>query len=336
MPEPPYPLHPSVVDRINPEYKDFYNKFVFDKQVVHHQPISASRASGTLIPGAGPKLEVASSEDFTIPRKETRGPDILLRAFTPLGERPAKGWPLCFWFHGGGWVLGNIDTENVIATHLCNRAKCVVICVDYRLAPENPFPAAVDDCWESVLWAISTNGTEKLNLDISRIAIGGSSAGANLTAIICQRATKRPDFPAVATQLLSVPVADNTATVDSTKPEHASWKENEFTPALPAEKMMWYRYHYLPDKETWAHPEASPLLWDGDWSKLPPAVVVVGELDVLRSEGEAIGKKLQDAGVETDVHIMKGQPHPFVAMDEALEDGRRAITYFCDKLIELL
>ncbi|KAI3542868.1 hypothetical protein CABS02_10225 [Colletotrichum abscissum] len=283
MPEPPYPLHPSVVDRINPEYKDFYNKFVFDKQVVHHQPISASRASGTLIPGAGPKLEVASSEDFTIPRKETRGPDILLRAFTPLGERPAKGWPLCFWFHGGGWVLGNIDTENVIATHLCNRAKCVVICVDYR-----------------------------------------------------QRATKRPDFPTVATQLLSVPVADNTATVDSTKPEHASWKENEFTPALPAEKMMWYRYHYLPDKETWAHPEASPLLWEGEWSKLPPAVVVVGELDVLRSEGEAIGKKLQDAGVKTDVHIMKGQPHPFIAMDEALEDGRRAITYFCDKLIELL
>lgn len=132
MPEPPYPLHPSVLDRINPEYKDFYNKFVFDKQVVHHQPISVSRASGTLIPGAGPKLEVASSQDFHIPRKETTGPDVLVRAFTPLGEKPGKGWPLCIWFHGGGWVLGNIDTENVIATNLTNRAKCVTICVDYR------------------------------------------------------------------------------------------------------------------------------------------------------------------------------------------------------------
>lgn len=99
---------------------------------------------------------------------------------------------------------------------------------------------------------------------------------------------------------------------------------------------MWYRRHYLPDEKTWAHPEASPLLWEGDWSKLPPAVVVVGELDVLRSEGEAIGKKLQDARVKVDVHVMKGQPHPFIAMDEALKDGARAISLFCDKLVELL
>ncbi|KAK1590503.1 alpha/beta hydrolase fold-domain-containing protein [Colletotrichum navitas] len=335
MSEPPYPLHPSVINRINPEYRDFYNKHVFDKQVVHRQPISASRASGTLIPGAGPKVEVASVEDITIPRKETTGPDILIRAFTPLGERPTKGWPLAFWFHGGGWVLGNIDTENVIATHLCNRAKCAVICVDYRLAPEDPFPAAVDDCWESLLWAVSA-GIGRFKLDASRIAIGGSSAGGNLTAVMCQRATQRSDIPPIAVQLLSVPVADNTATTDSQNPDHASWKENEFTPALPAEKMMWYRLHYLPVKETWQHPEASPLLWEGDWSKLPPAVVVVGELDVLRSEGEALRKKLQDAGVQVDLHVMKGQPHPFIAMDEALEDGRRAITLFCNKLLELL
>ncbi|KAI8165401.1 AB hydrolase superfamily protein [Colletotrichum sp. SAR 10_70] len=326
MPEPPYPLHPSVLDRINPEYKDFYNKFVFDKQVVHHQPISASRASGTLIPGAGPKLEVASAQDFHIPRKETTGPDILVRAFTPLGEKPEKGWPLCIWFHGGGWVLGNIDTENVIATNLTNRA---------RLAPEDPFPAAVDDCWESLLWATSA-GASKLSLDTSRIALSGSSAGGNLTTVLCQRAATRSDIPKIAVQLLSVPVADNTAVVESSAPEHASWRENEFTPALPAEKMLWYRYHYLPRREDWPHPEASPLLWEGDWAKLPPASIVVGELDVLRSEGEALGKKLADAGVAVDLHVMKGQPHPFIAMDEALEDGRRAITLFVEKLVELL
>ena len=77
-------------------------------------------------------LPTASSQDFTIPRKESKGPDVLIRAFTPLGDRPEKGWPLAFWFHGGGWVLGNIDTENVIATNMCNRGKAVVICVDYR------------------------------------------------------------------------------------------------------------------------------------------------------------------------------------------------------------
>lgn len=175
-----------------------------------------------------------------------------------------------------------------------------------------------------------------MNLDTSRIAIGGSSAGGNLTAIMCQRATKRPDIPRIAVQLLSVPVSDNTATVDSSNPDHASWKENEHTPALPAPKMMWYRCHYLPNKEDWAHPEASPLLWEGDWSKMPPAVIVVGELDVLRSEGEAMGRKLKEAGVRADLHTMEGQPHPFIAMDDALEHGRLAITLFCDGLKELL
>ncbi|KAH6692253.1 Alpha/Beta hydrolase protein [Plectosphaerella plurivora] len=335
---PPYPLHESVVDRLDATYKDFYNKHIIDKQVVHRQPVAASRASGTLIPGAGPLLPVGSTQDISIPRKETEGPDIPIRIFTPSGTAPDKGWSLCFWFHGGGWVLGNIDTENVIATNLCSLAGCVVIAVDYRgvlLAPEDPFPAAIDDSWEALLWAIST-GPETLNIDTSRLALGGSSAGANITSVLCQRATRRPDIPRISLQLLSVPVADNTAEVDSTDPAHASWKENEFTPALPAEKMMWYRRHYLPVPSTWAHPEASPLLWEGDWSKMPSAVMVLGELDVLRSEGEALGRKMTDAGVQVETTIMAGQPHPFIAMDGVLEDGKRAITLFVDGLKRML
>ena len=99
---------------------------------------------------------------------------------------------------------------------------------------------------------------------------------------------------------------------------------------------MWYRKHYLPDKTTWSHPEASPLLWEGDWTKMPPAVIVVGELDVLRSEGQALGKKLRDAGVATETHVMEGQPHPFIAMDGVLDDGKRAITLFVQALKEHL
>lgn len=204
-----------------------------------------------------------------------------------------------------------------------------------RLAPEHPFPAAIDDCWEAFLWVLST-GSSALRLDISRLALGGSSAGANITTVLAQRIVDRPGTPGIACQLLSVPVADNTAEVDSKDPAHASWTENEFTPALPAEKMMWYRRHYLPVPSTWAHPEASPLLWEGDWSKMPPAIMVLGELDVLRSEGEALGRKMTDAGVQVETTTMAGQPHPFIAMDGVLEDGKRAITLFVDGLKRML
>lgn len=100
--------------------------------------------------------------------------------------------------------------------------------------------------------------------------------------------------------------------------------------------MLWYRNHYPPDRADWAHLEASPLLWTGDWSKLPPTVIVLGELDVLRHEGEQLGAKLADAGVGADVHVLKGQPHPFLAMDGVLEDGRRAITWMCDAMRDVM
>ncbi|KAI0123466.1 alpha/beta hydrolase fold-domain-containing protein [Xylariales sp. AK1849] len=324
--QPPYPLHPSVVGRTNPEYADFYKKHVQQQQQVHLQPIKVSRSSGTLIPGAGPLQPVGKAVDYNIPRAESDGPDVLVRAFTPSGVKPNGGWPLCFWFHGGGWVLGNIETENVIATHLCQHGKSVIIAVDYRLAPEHPYPAAVHDCWEAVLWATG-EGRNVLSVDTTKIAVGGSSAGGNLTAIICQRMAVR-DGPKPLLQLLSVPVMDNTA--DTTN--NPSWSENEFVPALPAEKMLWYRKHYLPVEADRFASEASPLFWKNDWSKLPPAVILVGELDVLRHEGQQYGEKLRDAGVKADIHVMQGQPHPFIAMDGVLTAGQDAIRHFCDAL----
>ena len=195
-----------------------------------------------------------------------------------------------------------------------------------RLSPENPFPAAVEDSWEAVLWVLG-EGKQTLSLNTSKMATGGSSAGANLAAIMFQRAATQGNAK-FSLQLLSVPVMDNSADVTN----NTSWKDNQYAPALPAPKMLWYRHHYLPNKEDWVNPEASPLFWKGNWSKLPPACFVLGELDVLRSEGEQFGKKLQDAGVKAEINIMKGQPHPFIAMDAALQDGSRAITLFCDAL----
>jgi acetyl esterase/lipase len=195
-----------------------------------------------------------------------------------------------------------------------------------RLAPENPFPAAVEDAWEAVLWVLGPDAST-LSLDPTKLVTGGSSAGGNLAAVMCQRAAAR-GHPRFHLQLLSVPVTDNTAMTSSTP----SWAENALAPGLPAEKMIWFREHYLPRAEDRAHPEASPLFWEGEWKALPPAVVLVGELDVLRDEGIEFAEKLKTAGVRADVHVMEAQPHPFLAMDGVMEDGRRAITLFCEAL----
>ncbi|KAF4632972.1 hypothetical protein G7Y89_g5151 [Cudoniella acicularis] len=332
-PQPPYPLHESIKDKLDPVYAAFYNKHIIHQQQVHLQPVYASRTSGILIPGGGPQLLVGKKEDILIRRRETKGPDILVRVFTPEGEKPRNGWPLMVYYHGGGWVLGNIETENTVCSHLCNRARCVVVTVDYRLAPENPYPAAVHDSWETLLWLTST-GFSRLHIDPSKCAIGGSSAGGNLAAIMCHKSLSCPEVvPKFLIQLLMVPVTDNTALVSNTP----SWRQNEFVPALPAVKMMWYRWHYLPEKSRWGEPEASPLLYpneDGSWAKLPKALVVVGELDVLRTEGEKYAEKLEDNGVKADLKIMKGMPHPFLAMDGVLEQGKQTITFMVEALKE--
>ncbi|KKK23678.1 putative lipase [Aspergillus rambellii] len=327
---PPYPLHDSVKDLLDPEYVAFYNQYVIDKQQVHLQPVEASRASGILIPGGGPLLEVGKTQDLSLKRRVTDGPEIRLRAFTPKGETPACGWPVMLYFHGGGWVLGNIDTENPVCTNLCTRGNCVVVTVDYRLAPETPWPAAVHDCWEALLWLLS-DGPSTLSVNPAMIATGGSSAGGNLAAIITHKAlTLSPPVHFLA-QLLSVPVTDNTATGAN----NVSYRAYEYTPALPAAKMLWYRNHYLPSEADQSHPEASPLFYKGDWSALPRALVMVGELDVLRAEGEQYAEKLRQAGVEVDLQVMKGMPHPFLAMDAVLKEGKRSITLMCDLLAEV-
>ncbi|KAK1141947.1 hypothetical protein N8T08_008270 [Aspergillus melleus] len=329
-PQPPYPLHSSVKDLLDPEYVDFYNQHVINLQQVHLQPVEASRTGGVLIPGGGPLLDVGKTEDITIRRRETEGPEILLRAFTPKGEKPASGWPVMLYFHGGGWVLGNINTENPVCTNLCVRGNCVVVTVDYRLAPENRWPAAVHDCWEALLWLLA-DGPSRLSVDTSKMATGGSSAGGNLASIITHKALMLSPSVHFLAQLLSVPVTDNTATVENNE----SYRRYERTPALPAPKMYWYRNHYLPDEADWANAEASPLFYRGDWSQLPRALVMVGELDVLRTEGEQYAEKLTKAGVQVDLQVMKGMPHPFLAMDGVLQEGKRSITLMCDLLKEV-
>jgi len=196
----------------------------------------------------------------------------------------------------------------------------------------------VHDSWEALLWTV-TKGAQILNLNTSKLVIGGSSAGGNLAAVMTQKAfllrQQRPSYLPrdieFLKQLLIVPVTDNTATVEN----NPTYKSSEHVPALPPLKMMWYRNHYLPDPKNWDESEASPLLFPAkQFANLPPALVLVGQLDVLRHEGEEYARKLRDAGVEAKVEVMPGMPHPFLAMDGVLDEGKRAITLLCEALVE--
>lgn len=148
---------------------------------------------------------------------------------------------------------------------------------------------------------------------------------------MCHKALSAPSLvPKFKAQLLIVPVTDNTADTSNNQ----SYRENEFVPALPAAKMLWYRNHYLPNRDSWTDPEASPLLYEHGWAEQPKALVVVGGLDVLRVEGEQYAEKLRKAGVSVEVKIWEGMPHPFMAMDAALEQGRDTISYMVATLQE--
>lgn len=131
MSQPLYPLHDSVKSLIASEYVEFYNRHAINAPQVHLQPVAASRKNGLPI-GRGPMQAVGSTHDYAIQRQESEGPPVTVRVFVPDGAAPARGWPATVYFHGGGWVIGDIDTENVVCSHICSRVGCVVVSVDYR------------------------------------------------------------------------------------------------------------------------------------------------------------------------------------------------------------
>ncbi|PQE07762.1 AB hydrolase superfamily protein [Rutstroemia sp. NJR-2017a BVV2] len=218
---PPYPLHPSILPHLDPTYRNFYNSHLINSQVVHHQPLPVSRSSSILLPGASDPLSVGEVVDLQIPAKgddeDGNETPIPIRVFIPAGPTPTGGWPLCMYFHGGGWVLGGIDTENTVCSNLCKRGEVVVVTVDYRLAPENPYPAALIDCQTTLLHILTHPAL--LPINSSLLALAGSSAGGNIAAVLSHRLTSPELFSDFKSryltvpklQLLIVPVMDNTA-----------------------------------------------------------------------------------------------------------------------------
>jgi acetyl esterase len=238
------------------------------------------------------------------------GGDLPLRLYRPAGERPL---PALLYFFGGGWVLGTIDTADGVSRSLANSSGALVIVVGYRLAPEHPFPAAIDDCYAALRWVAGHAG--EIGADPSRLAVGGDSAGGNLAAGVTLLA--RSDGPALAGQLLVYPNTDQLADDESMRAAEDPFLFNRHSVA-------WYRRHYLADPADAANPLTSPLRAES-LAGLPPALVITAEYDPLRDQGEAYARRLSEAGVQVELSRYPGMAHGFFTMAGTVDASRAAI-----------
>jgi acetyl esterase len=238
------------------------------------------------------------------------GGDLPVRVYRPSEERPLPTLLYCF---GGGWTLGSIDTADVLCRTLAEEAGCLVVTVGYRLAPEHPFPAAVDDCYAALRWVGAR--ARELGADPARLAVGGDSAGGNLAAAVTLLARADAGIR-LAGQLLVYPNTDQLANDASMRDNADPWLFNHHSVA-------WYARHYLAAPEDASHPLASPLR-ARDLSGLPPALVITAEYDPLRDQGEAYARRLTEAGVPVELTRYQGMAHGFFAMAGTVDAARTA------------
>lgn len=239
---------------------------------------------------------------------------ITLRSYRPLGIQSSEVLPALVYYHGGGHVIGDLDTHDVLCRTLSNLARCAVFSVNYRLAPEHIFPAAADDCIAATKW-VHANAAS-LHIDGTRIAIGGDSAGGQLAAVVALALKQDGAFKPVL-QLLLYPVTDASC-------ERESMRTNAQGYLLTRDSMDYFYGHYMP--ETWMRHDwrGSPMLAK-DHSALPPALVITAGYDPLRDEGRAYADKLSAAGVATQYICFERQIHGFALMGRILDEANTAV-----------
>ena len=261
-----------------------------------------------------PAPEMSEVDNLAAPGPH--GP-IPLRYYRPAGAAKRDALPVLVFFHGGGWVIGDLDTHDVVCRMLANEGQCAVVSVDYRMGPEAKFPAAVEDAYAATRWVAEE--AKSLRVDPTRLAVGGDSAGGNLAAVVSLMARDAKDRggPKIAYQLLIYPATDMHMTTAS----HASYGEGHL---LTRMAMDWFQAQYLSsakDREDW---RASPLLAK-DLKGLPPAYVLVGGHDPLRDEGEAYAMAMKKAGVPVVFREFPGQIHGFVLLGKVMPQAGQAI-----------
>jgi acetyl esterase len=267
----------------------------------------------------GEIIEVGSVVNRIIRTSKRNTP---IRIYYPKGEGV---YPVFIWIHGGGFVLGNLEIYDSICRKITNHVNCAVVSIDYGLSPEHKFPEPVEECYEVTKWIFENS--KELNVNPNKIAIGGESAGGNLSAVICQLVRDRKEF-SIVYQVIINAVLD---LLGETKPK--SRVENAEGYRLTTKGNEWFMQQYLTDLKEAKNPLASPLLAD-NFKDLPAACIITSEYDPLRDEGEHYAQCLTEAGSEVCLKRYDGIIHGFFNMQKTLEEARDALNLVCTKLNE--
>ncbi len=290
---------------------------------LHEMPVDDARGALSAISAmSGYKdTHVHATED-----REISGPNgpVPIRIYSPHEARPDQPAPLLVFYHGGGFVLGDIETHDSITRYLCEKAGAVVISVDYRLAPENPFPAGVEDCYAALVWASHNAG--EIGADASRVAVAGDSAGGNMAAAVCLMARDRKG-PDIKLQLLIYPGVDMSLEVNY--PSYDKFGGGEYFLSLA--DMKWFNGLYFQDSGDARDMRASPLLCS-DLSNLPTALVVTAGYDPLCDQREQYANRLNEAGVKAEYQCFTGTIHGFFSFAGILDVGVRGM----DRLVKAM
>ncbi len=265
--------------------------------------------------------DVFRSEDRWI---EGGNGDIPLRIYTPRQPGAGERLPVLVFYHGGGFVIGSLDSYDSLCRAIANRADCIVVSVDYRLAPEHKFPAAVDDALEAYQWV--ADHAHELDGDVRRMAIAGDSAGGNVTAVTALGIRDEGDV-APLLQILIYPVLDGTPE----RPSHHEFAEGKL---LTRGNILWFYDHYMNDADDVLNPRFSPILAE-DLSGLAPALVIVAGYDPLRDEGIEYAGRLEDAGVKVELSNYEGMVHGFLSIADAVDQGKAGIEHVASALREV-
>jgi acetyl esterase len=319
------PLPHETAAALDPQAKAVIDLVIKSGRPPYHQlsPKDARQMFRDTRPASTPPPpEIGEVRDL---KSDTPVGPIPLRLYRPQGVPRTTALPVLVYFHGGGWVIGDLDTHDVLCRQVTAGAGISVIAVDYRLAPEHRFPAAIDDAWAATRWVAAHAG--ELGVDAGRLAVGGDSAGGNLAAVVAILARDHGG-PSIALQVLNYPVTDLAA-------ESQSYVDFADGFMLTRDSMRWFAGHYLArktDAEDW---RASPLR-ARSLAGVAPALVVTAGFDPLRDEGDAYARKLRDAGVRVDSICYGGMVHGFLPMGRLIESGNRGVAHIAATLRQVL
>ncbi len=294
---------------------------------LHELPVEEARAA---LKEMSRTLDVEKFEIRDVQDRTIQGPagDIPIRIYWPDTTDSKGSLPILMLYHGGGFALGDIDTHDHMARHYCKHGEVIVISVDYRLAPEHPFPAGIEDCYAALCWA-SENANE-IGGNNSHLAVTGDSAGGNISAVICQLAKERKG-PAIAFQALVYPCATM-----ETKTKYASRETFGSGDYFLGQKdIEWLNSMYFADPDDATSTAAAPI-HAADLSGLPQALVITAGFDPLSDEGEDYANRLKEAGVQAEHVRFEGTIHGFMSFAGAIDAGRKGLALVSSRLKEVL